>query len=146
MKSGFYDRLIAEKAARRIQRVYRQYRQRKKEDLDRRLKRLEYIKPQILTETKREQIIEQIETWKRERAVRQSNFSSLSDRCDKLTFYLFVLLATRSIGQRFRRSLRARTRSSSRLCSHEPSLATSRTTTTSSSAYDGKRLRVPHVE
>lgn len=71
MNTGERQRLIVEKAARRIQRAFRDYRQKKQAELERRQQRLEYIKPSILTEAKREEIIEQIERWKSERAVRQ---------------------------------------------------------------------------
>lgn len=70
MDAGGRNRLIAEQAARRIQRTFREYRRKKQAVLDRRQQRLEYIKPSILTEAKREEIIEQIELWKSERAVR----------------------------------------------------------------------------
>jgi alpha-beta hydrolase superfamily lysophospholipase len=66
---GGQDRLIEDRAARRIQRTFRRYRQKKQAALDRRQQRLEYIKPSILTEAKREEIIEQIEKWRSERAV-----------------------------------------------------------------------------
>ena len=68
--NGGHDRLVADRAARRIQRTFRRYRQKKQTELDRRQQRLEYIKPSILTEAKREEIIEQIEKWRSERAVR----------------------------------------------------------------------------
>jgi hypothetical protein len=73
MDSGGRDRLIADQAARRIQRTFRRYRQRKQADLDRRQQRLEYVKPSILTEAKREELLEQIDKWRSERAV--SHFS-----------------------------------------------------------------------
>lgn len=66
---GGQQRLIADRAARRIQRNFRRYRQRKQAALDRRQQRLEYIKPAILTEAKREELLEQIDQWKSERAV-----------------------------------------------------------------------------
>ena len=69
MAHGDRDRLHADRAARRIQRTYRQYQQRKQAELDRRQQRLEYIKPSTLTEAKREELIEQIEKWRSERAV-----------------------------------------------------------------------------
>ena len=75
MDAGGRNRLIAEQAARRIQRTFREYRRKKQAVLDRRQQRLEYVKPSILTEAKREEIIEQIELWKSERAV--SSFSLL---------------------------------------------------------------------
>lgn len=77
---GGRDQLIAGHAARRIQRAYRHYRQKKQAELDRRQKRLEYIKPSILTEAKREELIEQIEKWRSERAV------SVNYILDKLLF------------------------------------------------------------
>ena len=66
---GGQDHLIADRAARRIQRTFRQYRQRKQAELDRRQQRLEYIKPATLTEAKREELLEQIDKWRSERAV-----------------------------------------------------------------------------
>ena len=69
MANGGYDRLIADRAARLIQRTYRRYRQKKQAELDRRQQRLEYIKPSILTEAKREELLEQIDKWRSERAV-----------------------------------------------------------------------------
>lgn len=69
LENGGQDRLIADRAARRIQRTFRQYRQRKQAALDRRQQRLEYIKPTILTEAKREELLEQIDQWRSERAV-----------------------------------------------------------------------------
>ena len=70
LNKGLRNRLVAERAARTIQRNFRRYRQKKQADLDRRIQRLEYLKPSVLTEEKREEIIDQIETWRRERAVR----------------------------------------------------------------------------
>jgi hypothetical protein len=75
LNNGGQDRLIADRAARRIQRTFRRYRQKKQAQLDRRQQRLEYIKPSILTEAKREELIEQIEQWKSERAVKEICFS-----------------------------------------------------------------------
>ena len=69
MANGGQNRLIADRAARRIQRTYRQYRRRKQAELDRRQQRREYIKPSILTEAKREELLEQIDQWRSERAV-----------------------------------------------------------------------------
>jgi hypothetical protein len=77
MTQGQRDRLIAEQAARKIQRTFRRYRQRKQAALDRRQQQLEYVKPNILTEAKREEIIEQIEQWRSERAV--TNEKNLED-------------------------------------------------------------------
>jgi hypothetical protein len=68
--NGGQDYLIADRAARRIQRTFRRYRQRKQAALDRRQQRLEYIKPTILTEAKREELLEQIDKWRSERAVK----------------------------------------------------------------------------
>jgi hypothetical protein len=72
MNNGERNRLIAEQAARRIQRAYRRHRLRRQDQINRRQQRLEYIKPSVLTEAKREELIEQIETWLAERAVRTS--------------------------------------------------------------------------
>jgi hypothetical protein len=74
LANGGQDRLIAERAARHIQRAFRRYRQRKQAAIDRRQQRLEYIKPTILTEAKREELLEQIEKWKSERAVKENQF------------------------------------------------------------------------
>ena len=68
MAEGGHDRLIANRAARHIQRAFRRYRQKKQAELDRRQKRLEYIKP-IITDVKREELLEQIDKWRSERAV-----------------------------------------------------------------------------
>lgn len=73
LATGGQDRLIADRAARRIQRTFRQYRQRKQAELDRRQQRLEYIKPAILTEAKREELLEQIDKWRSERAVSENS-------------------------------------------------------------------------
>ena len=81
MSQGQRDRLIAERAARRIQRTFRQYRQRKQAALDRRQQQLEYTKPSILTEAKREEIIEQIDRWRSERAVTSEEGSEIDAAC-----------------------------------------------------------------
>ena len=74
MNNGGRDYLIEDRAARRIQQTFRRYRQRKQGELDRRQQRLEYIKPTMLTEAKREELLEQIEKWRSERAVRRFGF------------------------------------------------------------------------
>ena len=68
MDEGGRVRLIADKAARLIQRAFRRYRQKKQAELDRRQERLKYIKPTI-TDVKREELLEQIDKWRSERAV-----------------------------------------------------------------------------
>jgi len=70
LANGGRDFLIADRAARRIQQTFRRYRQRKQAALDRRQQRLEYLKPTILTEAKREELLEQIDKWRSERAVK----------------------------------------------------------------------------
>jgi len=69
LTTGGQRQLIADRAARRIQRAFRTYQQKKQTELDRRQQRFEYLKPAILTEAKREELIEQIEQWRSERAV-----------------------------------------------------------------------------
>ncbi len=70
LANGGRDFLIADRAARRIQQTFRRYRQKKQAALDRRQQRLEYLKPTILTEAKREELLEQIDKWRSERAVK----------------------------------------------------------------------------
>ena len=98
MAYGDRDRLHADRAARRIQRSYRRYQQKKQADLDRRQQRLEYIKPSILTEAKREELLEQIEKWRSERAVsRPASFHRVGstddysrERCQTKNFTRFI--------------------------------------------------------
>lgn len=92
MTQGQRDRLIAEQAARKIQRTFRRYRQRKQAALDRRQQQLEYVKPSILTEPKREEIIEQIDHWRSERAVTGEKRSQIDLVC------LFLMLAESDVG------------------------------------------------
>ncbi|CAF3080961.1 unnamed protein product [Rotaria sp. Silwood2] len=126
LANGGRDRLIADHAARRIQRVFRRYRQRKQAELDRRQKRLEYIKPTILTEAKREELIEQIEKWRSERAPRamsDEEFLALHTRAqDSLNRYVTTNRAWRRIEQRQRLLLHMMNNDSEFLLSNYPKL------------------------
>ncbi|CAF0820687.1 unnamed protein product [Rotaria sordida] len=121
-----YDRLIADRAARRIQRTFRRYLQRKQAELDRRQKRLEYIKPAILTEAKREELLEQIETWRSERAPRamsDEEFLALHTRAqENLNRYVTTNRAWRRIEQRQRLLLHMMNNDSEFLLSNYPKL------------------------
>ncbi|CAF1406218.1 unnamed protein product [Adineta steineri] len=126
LNNGGHDRLIADRAARRIQRTFRHYRQRKLAQLDRRQQRLEYIKPTILTEAKREELIEQIEKWKSERAPRpmsDEEFHALHTRGqDSLDRYVTTNRAWRRIEQRQRLLLHMMNNDSEFLLSNYPKL------------------------
>ncbi|CAF1626888.1 unnamed protein product [Rotaria magnacalcarata] len=126
LADGDRDRLIMNRAARRIQRSFHRYRQRKQAELDRRQKRLEYIKPTILTEAKREELIEQIDKWRSERAPRamsDEEFLALHGRAQEhLNRYVTTNRAWRRIEQRQRLLLHMLNNDSEFLLSNYPKL------------------------
>ncbi|CAF0730568.1 unnamed protein product [Didymodactylos carnosus] len=101
-----HRQLVRERAARLIQRYYRQYQQRQQYELDKRMQRLEFIKPTILTEAKREELLEQIEQWRHERAPKamsNEEFHALHNRTQNvLSSYVSTNRAWRKVEQRQR--------------------------------------------
>ncbi|CAF1365340.1 unnamed protein product, partial [Adineta ricciae] len=126
LTNGGRNRLIADRAARRIQRTYRRHRQRKQAELDRRQERLKYIKPTILTDAKREELLEQIDQWRSERAPRpmsNEEFQALHDRAqDSLNRYVTTNRAWRRIEQRQRLLLHMMDNDSEFLLTNHPKL------------------------
>ena len=139
MTQGQRDRLVAKQAARQIQRTFRRYRQRKQAALDRRQQQLEYIKPSILTEAKREEIIEQIEQWRSERAVTNKKKSKINLVCQ------FLILAESRVWKRLSRSSFSWSREPSAVCLDQSSVENDRTTATFVASHDEQWFGVsPH--